>query len=470
MVTDSEGTDLLVIGAGPGGYAAAFHAADLGMKVALVDPEEHPGGVCLYRGCIPSKALLHVASFLHEAERCSEWGISLGEVAVDVHKLQRWRHSVVDNLVRGLSQLADQRGVEYLQGTAALQDPHSATVTLTHGEERAIRFEHAILATGSLPTGLPGAPESEHIMASREALELNDVPSRLLVVGGGYIGVELGQVYASLGAAVTMVEMMTEILPGMDRDLVRFLERRLDGQFESVRTHTRVVSIEDTEDGVRVILEGDAGGEELFDKVMVAVGRQPNTEGLGLEHTRVHITEPGFIEVDDQLRTAEPSILAVGDVTGPPMLAHRAAHQARTAVEVLSGARAAFEPRAFPFVVFSDPEIASCGLTQTEAGERGQEVDVVTFPWAASGRAHTLSRRDGVTKLVCEPGTGRILGAGIAGVGAGEVLAEAMLAIEMGAVAEDLTLTVHTHPTLSETLMEAAQAAVGRSTHHFGRK
>ncbi len=461
--------DLVVIGAGPGGYPAAFRAADLGMKVALIDPRANPGGVCLYCGCVPSKALLHVAGFLHEAELAPQWGISFGALQIDVGQLCRWKRSVVENLTKGLGQLTRQRGIEYIRGKARLENAHRAAVTPIAGAARTIDFEYAIVATGSAPATLPGTPPSARIMNSQQALEPQAVPGRLLVVGGGYIGLELGQVYAALGSKVTVVEMMPEVLPGADRDLMQFLSKRLNNQFESIKTNTRVVQMEQTDGGMRVVLDGEHGGKHLFDKVMVSVGRKPFSQDVGLEHTRVSVTAQGFIEVDGQRRTNEPSIFAVGDVAGKPMLAHKATHEGVVAAEAAAGKKTAFEPRAIPFVVFSDPEIAWCGLSETEARKRSSKVKITTFPWAASGRAATISRPDGVTKLLCDPENGRILGVGIAGPGAGELLAEAVLAVEMGATAADLALTIHTHPTLSETLMETAQMFSGCSTH-FIRK
>lgn len=468
---DSSGKmDMVVIGAGPGGYPAAFRAADLGMKVALVDPRANPGGVCLYCGCVPSKALLHAAGFLHQAELAPQWGISVGTPRVDIGKLCRWKRSVVENLTKGLGQLTRQRGIEYIRGKARLGNAHRAVVTTTAGKEIAIDFEYAVVATGSVPATIPGAPPSARIMNSQQALELQAVPGRLLVVGGGYIGLELGQVYAALGSKVTVVEMMPEVLPGADRDLMRFLSRRINAQFENIQTNTWVAKMEQMDGGMRVTLDGEHGGHHLFDKVMVAVGRKPLTNEVGLENTRVRITEKGFIEVDAQRRTTEPSIFAVGDVAGGPMLAHKATHEGLVAAEAAAGKKTAFEPRAIPFVVFSDPEIAWCGLSETEARQRSSKVKTTTFPWTASGRAATISRPDGITKLLCDPENGRILGAGIAGPGAGELLAEAVLAVEMGATADDLALTIHAHPTLSETIMETAQMFSGSSTHFISKQ
>lgn len=464
-MTSTQTTNVLIIGAGPGGYPAAFHAADRGMQVTLVDPEEHPGGVCLYRGCVPSKALLHVANFLHEVEQASAWGITLGKPDIDAQGVGAWKSQVVKKLTGGLGQLCKTRGIEYVRGAAELQDGRHAEVSPADGEAYGIEFEHAIIATGSEPIILPGVPDSDRVMTARRALDVKEIPERLLVIGGGYIGLELGQVYAALGSAVTLVEMLPEILPGADRDLVRFLKKRLDDQFEAIRTETQAAEIKETDTGIEVRFEGAHEKTETFDNVLMSVGRKPLTRGAGLENTGVEISEDGYIVVDEKRRTAEASIYAVGDVTGEPMLAHKATHEARVAVEAIAGEPAAFTPQAIPFVVFSDPEIAWCGLTEREAEEQTIKIRKASFPWAASGRAVTLGRTDGMTKLLCDPETGRILGMGIAGRNAGELLAEGVLAMEMGAVVGDLAQTIHTHPTLSETLMEAAQACEGRSTH-----
>ncbi|HXH08063.1 MAG TPA: dihydrolipoyl dehydrogenase [Vicinamibacterales bacterium] len=459
-------TELAVVGAGPGGYAAAFYAADLGMRVVLIDADPNPGGVCLYRGCIPSKALLHAARVITEAEEAAAWGIAYERPRIDLDRLRDWKASVVSKLTGGLGQLAKQRRIEYLQGRAAFEDARRLRVALASGGERLVAFEHAILATGSRPATLPGLPEDPRILDSTSALDLPDIPKRLLVVGGGYIGLELGTVYAALGSEVWVVEMTDGLLPGVDRDLVGVLARRAEKMFARVLLRTRVAGIEPERRGLRVRFEGEAApAGELFDRVLVAVGRRPNSSVPGLDRTRVRTGSRGFVEVDAARRTAEPSIFAIGDVAGEPMLAHKASHEARTAVDAIAGRRAAFEPNAIPAVVFTDPEIAWCGLTETEAAARGLQVETARFPWAASGRALTLDRADGVTKLVLEPDTGRVLGVGIAGVGAGELIAEGVLAVEMGALASDVAMSIHPHPTLSETIMEAAEVFFGHATH-----
>jgi dihydrolipoamide dehydrogenase len=458
---------LAVIGAGPGGYAAAFLAADLGIDTVLIDPAPNPGGVCLYRGCMPSKALLHVAGLIDEARRAESWGVSFGEPRVDLDRLRGFKDEVVGKLTGGLGVLARQRKIPHIEGRARFLDPRRLAIEPVSGESRELSFEQAIVATGSSPVMLPGFPESERILDSTSALEIADVPGRLLVVGGGYIGLELGTVYAALGSRVTVVEMTDGLLPGVDRDLVRPLARKLESRFDEILLGTRVASTKEQKDGVRVELEGtaDAEAERLFDRVLVSVGRRPNSAGLGLEKTGVVIDDAGFIEVDAQLRTAEPSIYAIGDVVGQPMLAHKASHEGRTAVEAIDGRKVAFEPAAIPAVVFTDPEIAWCGLTEDGAKERGLNVQVARFPWAASGRAATLGRDDGLTKLILDPDSERILGVGICGPGAGELIGEGVLAVEMAALATDLRMTIHPHPTLSETLMESAEVFFGQSTH-----
>jgi len=463
---------LVVVGGGPGGYAAAFLAADLGLSVALVDPEANPGGVCVYRGCIPSKALLHVANVLDEAKRAKAWGIEFGEARIDLAKLRAFKNDVVKRLTSGTGQLVKHRKVQYIQGLAAIVDPHTLRINKTGGGEESLRFDHAILATGSAPAKPAAlAINDARVMDSTAALDLPDVPKSLLVVGGGYIGLELGSVYAALGSVVTIVEMAGGLLPGADRDLVDVLAKRVNRVMKSVLLNTRVIKMAAESKGIRVTLEGPSLRDDarylLFDRVLVAVGRQPNSAIPGLDGTRVKVTERGFVHVDEQMRTDEPSIFAIGDLVGEPMLAHKASHEGRVAVEVIAGENVAFEARAIPAVVFTDPELAWCGLTETQAQKDGRKVVVAKFPWGASGRAITLDRTDGLTKLILDPDTETILGVGLVGPGAGELIAEGVLAIEMGANATDLKLSIHPHPTLTETLMESAEVFFGQATHVY---
>lgn len=471
MAEQASTTQLVVIGGGPGGYAAAFLAADLGMKVALVDEEVNPGGVCLYRGCIPSKALLHAARVLTEAREAAHWGIEFQPPKVDLDKLRAWKTDVVGKLTGGLGQLSKQRHVDYIRGRASFADAGTLSVATAAGE-RKLSFEHAILAPGSLPAMLPGLPGSERILDSTSALDIANVPKTLLVIGGGYIGLEIGTVYAALGSEVSVVEMLDGLLPGADRDLVAPLAKRVEKIFKKVMLNAKVAEMKEAKGGLSVKFEGASAdaGEQVYEKVLVSVGRKPNSAIAGLEKTRVQKDARGFIEIDPQRRTAEPAIYAIGDVAGEPMLAHKASHEGRTAVEAIAGHKVAFEPRAIPAVVFTDPEVAWCGLTETQAAKENRAIKVARFPWAASGRATTLDRTDGVTKLILDPETERILGVGITGVGAGDLIAEGVLAVEMAALASDVALTIHPHPTLSETMMEAAEVFFGTATDIYRPK
>lgn len=465
---------LVVIGAGPGGYTAAFHAADLGMRVTLVDAAPRLGGVCLQRGCIPSKALLHAAGVLGDARRAARWGVTFGAPSIDVDRLRDWKDEVVSTLTGGLGRLAKQRSVTCLQGRAAFADARTVTVVPAGGgAPRSVPFDHAIVATGSRPVRPAAlAVDDARVMDSTGALELGRGSGSLLVVGGGYIGLELGTVYAALGCQVTVVEMTAGLLPGVDADLVRVVARHMDRELEEVRLGTKVAALEPRTDGIEALLEGADGKTDrrLFDQVLVAVGRAPNSHIDGLERTAVQHDGRGFIVVDAQRRTAEPSIFAIGDVTGEPMLAHKAFHEARAAVETIAGRPTAFEPLAVPAVVFTDPEVAWCGLTETQAAEAGRAVKVSRFPWGASGRALTLDRPEGLTKLVVDPDSEQLLGVGMVGAGAGELIAEGVLAVEMGATVADLRLSIHPHPTLSETVAEAADLFFGESTHLYRPK
>ncbi len=461
-------TRIAVVGAGPGGYAAAFYAADLGMQVTLIDPEKNPGGVCLYRGCIPSKALLHVAKVLDEAGHASAWGITYGTPAIDLNKLREHKNKVVEKLTSGTGQVAKLRKVKYLQGWATIVSPTELQVRTASGDE-AVAVDNIILATGSEPSSIPSlAINSPRVLDSTGALDLPEIPKTMLVIGGGYIGLELGSVYAALGTKVSVVEMTDGLLPGADRDLVRLLAQRIEKTFDRVMLSTKVLSMKAAKEAVTVSLEGPNGASQAtFDYVLVSIGRRPNARVPGLEKTRVQVTDRGFIQTDFQRRTEEPTIFAIGDVAGEPMLAHKASHEARVAVEAIAGHKAIFEPQAIPAVVFTDPEIAWAGLTETQAGKEGRKVDVVKFPWGASGRAIAIDRVDGLTKLIVDPQSERVLGVGIAGAGAGELIAEGVLAIEMGATVSDVKLTIHPHPTLTETVMEAAEQFFGTATHVY---
>jgi dihydrolipoamide dehydrogenase len=476
----SSSVQLVVIGAGPGGYAAAFYAADLGMQVALVDPELNPGGVCLYRGCIPSKALLHVADVISDAKHSATWGVTFGEPKIDLGKLRSFKDQVVNKLTSGIGQVGKYRKVQYIRGRATFTSPTSITIDLVgeggkSGGTQELTFEHAVIATGSHPAKVPGLSiDSPRVMDSTAALDLPEIPKTLLVVGGGYIGLELGSVYAALGTKVTVVEMTPGLLPGADRDLVAVLSKRMDETMHKVLVNARVTEMKDVKTGVKVKIDSEslpaAEKEQTFDRVLVSVGRKPNSNVPGLDKTKVKVGERGFITVDAARRTDEPNIFAIGDVVGEPMLAHKASHEARVAVEAILGHNAAFEPQAIPAVVFTDPEVAWCGLTETEAQKQGKRVEIAKFPWAALGRAIAIDRPDGLTKLVIDPATERVLGVGIVGAGAGELIAEGVVAVEMAALASDLKLSIHPHPTMSETLMEAAEMFFGQSTHVYKPK
>lgn len=463
--------DVAVIGAGPGGYAAAFHAADLGLRTALIDQEPQLGGVCLLRGCIPSKALLHAARLLTDAEDAQAWGIHFDKPRVDLDALRERTKAIIGKLTKGVRFLAGSRKVEVIQARAAFTNATTLRLSGPDGS-RDLSCAHTILATGSRPA----VPESlgledPRVMDSTSALELPDIPGRLLVVGGGYIGLELGTVYQALGAEVTVVEALPRLLNGADPDLVRPLQQRLQRRFKAIRLQTTVEKLASREDGVAATFTGSDGpSTEIFDRVLVAVGRRANSEQLGLEHTKVAVSEKGVVQVDRQMRTGEPAIFAIGDVVGEPMLAHKATHEGLIAANVIAGRQAAFDAAAIPAVVFTDPEIAWCGLTEEAAKASGHPVKITRFPWAASGRATTLNRNEGLTKLVCDAESGRILGVGLCGAGAGELISEGVLAVEMGAVAEDLAASIHPHPTLSETVMEAAELFHGQATHLYTPK
>ena len=465
-------TQVVVIGGGPGGYAAAFLAADLGMDVTLVDLEKNPGGVCLYRGCIPSKALLHAAKLLAETREAKEIGLDFGTPKIDLDKLRAWKNDVVAKLTGGTGQLAKQRKIHMIQGRATFVDSNTISIDKVDGSQETLTFIKAVVATGSSPIALPFAPDSKRILDSTSALDLENIPQTMLLIGGGYIGLELGQVYAELGSKVSVVEMLPQIASGADRDIAMILEKRLKSLMEKIMVSTKVAGMEETKDGIKVSFENKDGKkfDETYEKVLVAVGRRPNTKGIGLENTKVVVNDRGFIEANASLQTADPSIYAIGDIIGQPMLAHKASHEGRVAVEHIAGHKVAFEPKCIPAVVFTDPEVAWAGVTENEAKEQGLNYSVAKFPWGASGRAITLARTDGLTKLIIDNDTEQILGVSMVGPHAGEMIAEGVLAIEMGANATDIKLSIHAHPTLTETVMEAAESFFGQATHIYRPK
>lgn len=463
-------TEIVVIGGGPGGYAAAFYAADLGKKVTLIEADRL-GGVCLNRGCIPSKALLHATKMIVEARESARRGVSFGEPTIDLEKLRTWKNSILGKLTGGIGQLAKARGVEVIAGKAYFDDSHTLRVETPEGQ-RYLHFEHAIVAVGSIPA-LPRAFDlgNPRIMTSTEALEVPDIPARLLVIGGGYIGMELGTVYAHLGSEIHLVEALDSLLSGADPDLARPVAQAAEKKFKTLRFKAKVLSMATAGKQIKVAIEHDGKTtEELYDRVLVSVGRRPTDVDLGIENTKIQRDEKGFIKVDDALRTADPAIFAIGDIVGGAMLAHKAAKEARVAVNAIVGESAPNREFVIPAVVFTEPELAWCGLTEAEARAKGLEVSVARFPWGASGRALTFDHPEGLTKLVVDPQTDRILGVGLVGHGAGELIGEGVVAVEMGATVTDLAECVHPHPTLSETLMEAAELYFGHATHAHQRR
>ena len=467
-MTDKH-AQVVVLGGGPGGYPAAFAAADRGLQSVLIDEGRNPGGVCLNRGCIPSKTLLHVAKLINEAREAVDWGVSFAPPQIDIAQLRGFKDGIVRSLTGGIEMLCRARGVELIRARGTFDN--SGTLSLSHSDGTAstLTFDHCIVATGSHPA-LPSDFDigDKRVMDSTGALDLPDIPDRLLVIGGGYIGLEMGAVYAALGSGVSVVEMTDGLLPGADRDLVRPLQKRLSEQFRAVHLGTKVVSLTAHSNGIEAILDGNTvETRQTFDRVLVSVGRRPNSRDLGLENTQAALDDRSFIKVDRKQRTTDPKLLAVGDVAGEPMLAHKATREAHVAVETLLDESGEFDNVAIPAVVFTDPELAWCGVTEEDAKEQGREVIVTRFPWAASGRAQSLARTEGVTKLIVEPKNQRVLGVGIVGPGAGEMIAEAVLAVEMGATARDLAESIHAHPTLSETLMEAAEGVIGQPTHQY---
>ncbi len=457
--------EVLVLGAGPGGYTAAFRAADLGKQVVMIEKHESLGGVCLNVGCIPSKALLHVAKVITEADDASHHGLTFGKPAIDIDKIRGWKESVVARLTGGLKQLAKQRKVQVVRGVAKFVSPKSISVETVDGE-KIISFDHAIIAAGSSVTRIPGFPyEDPRIIDSTGALALKDIPKRMLIIGGGIIGLEMATVYDALGSKISVVELMDQLIPGADKDMVKPLHARISKRYEAIHLKTRVTKIEPLAEGLRVTFEGEAALEpQIYDKVLMAVGRRPNGREINAQAAGVNVNERGFIPVDKQQRTNVPHIYAIGDIVGDPMLAHKAVHEGKVAAENIAGHKAFFEPMTIPSVAYTDPEIAWMGLTETQAKAQGIAYEKGSFPWAASGRALSVAREEGMTKVLLDPKTRRILGAGIVGVNAGELIAEAVLALEMGADMEDMGLTIHPHPTLSETLCFAAEMAEGTIT------
>lgn len=456
--------DVVVLGAGPGGYTAAFRAADLGKKVVLIERYPSLGGVCLNVGCIPSKALLHVAKVISEAEEVSHHGVSFGKPKIDIDQIRAWKESVVTKLTGGLGSLAKQRNVQVIRGVGQFVAPHHIRVETAEGEVT-VAFDNAIIAAGSQAVKIPTFPADPRVIDSTGALQLADIPKRMLVIGGGIIGLEMATVYHALGAKITVVERGPQLMPGADPDIVKPLQKRIEKLYEAILLDTSVAALEARKDGILATFGGDnAPAPQLFDRVLVAVGRRPNGNQIGAENAGIRIDDQGFIPVDKQQRTNLPHIFAIGDIVGQPMLAHKASHEGKVAAEVIAGHKAAFDPSTIPSVAYTDPEVAWMGLTETEAKAQGIDYEKASFPWAASGRALSIGRDEGITKLIVEKESRRILGAGIVGSNAGELIAEAVLALEMGADAQDLGLTIHPHPTLSETLGFAAEMVEGSIT------
>lgn len=470
MAENNSLKQLAVIGAGPGGYAAAFHAADLGLQVTLIDPQINPGGVCLYRGCIPTKVLLHIAKVITEVDELKNCGVEFSKPKFDVEKIREFKTGVVKKLSQGLGQLCRQRKVEYIQGLASFTGSNALEVKTRRNDTQKISFDHAILATGSCPVALPNIPCSiPAVMDSSKALQLTHIPESLLVIGGGYIGLELGSFYAALGTKVSVVELTSNLMPGSDPELVSVLSKRLQTLFADIMLNTTVAKISEQNGMLKAAFEGENLGkkEALYEKVLVAVGRKPNSAGIGLENTKAQLDEKGFVRVDRKRQTDDESIYAAGDVAGQPLLAHKAAHEGMVAAKAIAGLEAAFEPRAIPFVIYTEPEVAECGLSESQAKKQNRTVKTAKFPWQASGRAATMGKSTGLTKLIIDPATDRILGAAIVGTAAGELIAEGVLAVEQAATAQVLASTIHAHPTLSETLMEAAEVYLGQCIHLY---
>jgi dihydrolipoamide dehydrogenase len=467
----TQEAEVLVVGSGPGGYAAAFRAADLGLDVTMVDPGARPGGVCLYKGCIPSKTFLYLSELIFDAAKAGSMGVTFNKPQIDLEALRAWKETVIDQMANGLVNLNNRRGVQLIKGRVEFES--SDTARIHDAEVSHIKFRHAILATGSNPIPFPGTSfkPGGRTMSSTGALALADVPQKLLVIGGGYVGLELGTVYAALGSRVSLVELEDRLLAGVDQDLVQPLHRKLDKIFERIDLKTAVVKMVENEYGVDVTLEGENNPpQQTFDRVLVAIGRRPASRDIGLENTGVEIDEKGFVLVDDRQQTADDRIFAVGDVVGGMMLAHKATREGKVAAEVIAGEPSAFDVRAIPAVVYTDPQIAWCGLTEEQARAENRSVKVQRFPWKFSGRAATMGAPEGLTKIIVDPDSGRILGVGITGRDTEGLISEGVLAIEMGALAEDMALSIHPHPTLSETEGEAAEIFLGSATHILNNK
>lgn len=462
-----QSSEVLVIGAGPGGYAAAFRAADLGLEVTMVDAAPTPGGRCLHSACISAKSLLFLSQVIRDAERSRDMGIAFERPRIDLDAMRRWRAGLIADLADNLIQLSRRRDIQLITARAQFED--SRTVRLNSGEIRRIRFGHAVIATGAQAVPLPGMrfKQGSRIMNAAAALELNDIPQTLLIIGGGYVGLELGTIYASLGARVSLAEAGDLLLPGVDRDLVAPLQKHLETMFESICLRTQVVDLQETDHGVTARLEGASPAEKHFDRVLVAVGHRPATEELGLEHTGVEVDDKGLIKVDRRQCTADDAILAAGDATGGPMLAHKATREGKVAAETIAGQASAFDPQAIPAVVYTDPQVAWCGMTEEDAPRQNRKVTVHRFPWRFSERAATMGASEGLTKMIVDADNGRLIGAGIVGRQAEALIAEAVLAIEMGALAEDVALTIHPNPSLSETALEAAELYLGNALHQI---
>ena len=471
-VTSTHETEVVVLGSGPGGYTAAFRAADLGKKVVLIERYSTLGGVCLNVGCIPSKALLHTAKVITDAEEIAAHGVTFGEPHIDLEKIRNWKaQDVVGKLTQGLGAMAKQRQVTVIQGVGEFTTPHQIKVTKADGQIETVGFEHCIIAAGSQSTKFPGVKDDPRIMDSTGALELKDIPKRLLIVGGGIIGLEMGTVYDALGSRVSVVELSDGLMQGCDRDLVRPLQKRMEQRFEKIMLNTKVNTIEPKEDGIHVSFEfEDKLDSQVYDRVLIAIGRRPNGKVIKAELVGVNVTDQGFIPANKQMRTNVSHIFAIGDIVGQPMLAHKATHEGKVAAEVIAGHKVEFQAIAIPYVAYTDPEVAWAGMTETEAKLKNIEIEKASFPWAASGRALAMNRSEGTTKLIFDKETHRLIGAGITGIGAGELIAETVLAIEMGADAHDLGLTIHPHPTLSETVCFAAEVKEGTITDLYIKK